>query len=371
MIVISVLFFVEGEIIINLAFYCGVLCTIISIISLIVLYFGIDIEVELNKEDYYSTAYDYDLNLKLINKLYLFIPFVGINYIICDKLINKPFCMNIHETKRITDKIIFEYRGIYNFRDFKLEIKDIMFVITKYKYLKNVPTVIVCPRVWCIEEEEKSRLNYIFEKSIGNNFIEDDYINVKDIRKYNYNDSYKKIHWKATSKTGQLYVKNYENFNDAKIKFFIDMNECIMNCGKKTEEKYIECVVSILNYIMDKHGKFEIYLNNDSDKIIYSNGKAAFSSVVEYLVYNKCTGKQDLFHEISKYIKDVSEKSFICIAVFKIDASISDKIIQLKRSGIQCAVFYFEDSFHEKSAYEYLNSMEIQCFSMQKLIRNG
>lgn len=371
MIVISTLFFIEGEVIINLAFYCGILCTAVSIISLILLYFGINIELELDKKSYYTTAYNYDFDLKLINKLYFFIPFVGLNYAIGDKLISKMFHMNIHETKRITSEVMFEYRGIYNFNNFKLEIRDIMFILTKYKYLKNKPTIMVYPRVWGIREEEINRLNYIFEKSVSKNFIEDDYLNIKDIRKYNYNDSYKRIHWKVTSKTGQLYVKNYENFDDGKIKFFVDMNECIINCGKKPEEKYIEYVVSILNYIMDKHAKVEVYFNNDSNKIIYSNGKSAFSNIMEYLTYNKCMSKQDLFDYISKYTKDVSEKSFICIAVFKIDASISEKIIELKRSGIQCAVFYFEDSSHEKPADEYLNSMEIQCFSMQKLIRNG
>lgn len=371
MIVISTLFFIEGEVIINLAFYCGILCTAVSIISLIALYFGINIELELDKKNYYMTAYNYDFNLKLINKLYFFIPFVGLNYTIGDKLTSKMFHINIHETKQITSEVMFEYRGIYNFNDFKLEIRDIMFILTKYKYLKNKPTIMVYPRIWGIREEEMNKLNYIFEKSVSKNFIEDDYLNIKDIRKYNYNDSYKRIHWKVTSKTGQLYVKNYENFDDGKIKFFVDMNEYIINCGKKSEEKYIEYVASILNYIMDKHRKVEVYFNNDSDKIIYSNGKGAFSNIMEYLTYNKCMSKHDLLDYVSKYTKDVSEKSFICIVAFKIDASISEKIIQLKRRGIQCAVFYFEDSSYEKSADEYLNSMEIQCFSMQKLIRNG
>lgn len=362
MIVISVLFFIEGEIVLNLAFYCGVFCTVIGIISLIVLYFGVDIEIEFS-QDSYNTFDNYDFNLKLINKLYIFVPFIGVNYISGDKLINKMTHMNIHETKRIKNKVMFEYRGTYDFKDFKLEIKDIMFIFTKYKYLKNKSKVKVYPKIWGIREDGINKLNYVFQQSISKDLIENDYLNVKDIRKYNYNDSYKRIHWKATSKTGQLYVKNYENFDNGKIKFFIDMNENIIKRGKKVEEKYIEYAVSILSYIMDKHSKFEIHFS-DNNQVIFSNRKSAFGKVMEYLTNNECRGKQSLFDSILNKFNDISREDFTCIIIFKMDESVRNRIIQLKNKGIKCAVFYFEDSSDGK----YLNEEEIQCFSMLKLI---
>jgi|GEM_PF-5460134 len=363
MIVISVLFFIEGEIVLNLAFYCGVFGTVIGIISLIVLYFGVDIEIEFS-QDNYNTFDNYDFNLILINKLYIFVPFIGVNYISGDKLINKMTHINIHETKSIKNKIMFQYRGTYDLRNFKLEIKDIMFIFTKYKYLKSKPKVKVYPKIWGIRKDGINKLNYVFQQSISKDLIENDYLNVKDIRKYNYNDSYKRIHWKATSKTGQLYVKNYENFDNGKIKFFIDMNENIMKCGKKVEEKYIECTVSILSYIMDKHSKFEIHFSDDNNKVIFSNGKSEFGKIMEYLTNNKCIGEQNLFGNMLKNFKNIAKTNFTCIIIFKMDERVKDRIVQLKNQGIKCAVFYFED----RLAGKHLNEEEIQCFSMLKLI---
>lgn len=360
-IIIAFLFFIEGEVIFNLAFYCVILCWIISLISLIISYFGISIEIEFSQRKY-NTVDNYDFNLKLKNKLYSFIPFAVVNYISGNKLVTKMLYMNLHKEEKIKSEIMFQYRGIYDFNDFKLEIKDIMFIFTKYKYLKNKPKIRVYPKVWSIKQDEINKLNYIFKTVIGKNLIENDYLNVKDIRKYKYNDSYKRIHWKATSKTGQLYVKNYENFDNGKIKVFIDMNEYIMKLGKGVEEKYIEYSVSMLSYIMDKHSKFEIHFINDNEKTIFSNGKSEFGQVMEYLIYNKCTGKKNVIDSILNP-KNAAEKDCMCIIVFKIDESLREKIVLLEKSRIKYIVFYFED--------KYLSTIKIQCFSMSKMMGNG
>lgn len=363
MIVISLLFFIEGEIVFNLAFYCGIFCAVIAIISLIVLYFGVNIEIDFD-QDNYNTCDNYDFNLKLINKLYFWVPFIGIHYISGDKLVNKMTNVNIHGTKRIKSKIMFKYRGTYDFKDFRLEIKDVMFIFTKYKYLKNNPQIKVYPKIHSIKREGIAKLNYVFQKSINMALIENDYLNVKDIRKYNYNDSYKRIHWKVTSKTGQLYVKNYENVDDSTIEFFMDMNENIMKCGKNTEEQYVEYAISILSYMMDKRGKFQIHFVNNIEEVISFNEKTGFHKVMEYLTDNRCIGKQNLFDNILKFTKDVPKRDVIFIITFKMDESVSDKVIKLKNRGIKCVVFYFEDGFNDKS----LNTAQIQCFSMSKLI---
>ncbi|MFL0249712.1 DUF58 domain-containing protein [Clostridium neuense] len=346
-----------------------ILCLVIGLISLIFFYFGLNMELEFNQVNY-NTSYKYEFYLKLKNSLYFFIPYVGVSYISRDKLIHKVLHMNFSETKKIKNKIVFQYRGVYDFSKFRLEVKDIMFIFTKYKRLKNNPIIRVYPRVWSIKEQEINKLNYIFRKSVNKYLIENDYLNVKDIRKYNYNDSYKKIHWKATSKTGQLYVKNYENFDKGKMKIFVDMNEEILNKGKDIEESYIEYVVSILNYIMDDHIEFEVHFANDIEKIIFSNGKASFDDIMEYLVDNSCVARQKLFDSIAA-IKSLSKKDFFCIIVFEMNESVIDKIIQLKRNGTECSVFYFKENFEKKSDGKYLDALKIKCFSMSKLVRNG
>lgn len=363
MIVISLLFFIEGEIVFNLAFYCTIFCTVIGIISLIILYFGVNIKIDFDKK-HYNTCDNYDFNLKLINKLYFFVPFVGIYYISGDKLINKITNVNIHETKIIKSEIMFKYRGIYEFKDFRLEIKDIMFIFTKYKYLKSDSSIKVYPKIRGISEEGRAKLNYIFHQSISRALIENDNLNVKDIRKYNYNDSYKRIHWKATSKTGQLYVKNYESIDNSTIEIFLDMNEDIIKYGKDIEEKYVEYALSILNYIVDKHGKFQIHFVNNVEEVIFLNERSGFHKAIEYLTDNKCIGKQDLFDNVLKATKDMPKGEFIIIITFKMDESIRDKVIKLTSGKAKCVVLYFEDNLDEK----YLNTLEVQCFSMSKLI---
>lgn len=363
MIVISLLFFIEGEIVFNLAFYCTIFCTVIGIISLIVLYFGVNIKIDFDK-NHYNTCDNYDFNLKLINKLYFFVPFVGIYYISGDKLINKITNVNIHETKIIKSEIMFKYRGTYELKDFRLEIKDIMFIFTKYKYLKSDSQIKVYPKIRGISEEGMARLNYIFYQSISGALSENDNLNVKDIRKYNYNDNYKRIHWKVTSKTGQLYVKNYESIDNSTIQIFLDMNEDIMKCGKDIEEKYVEYAASILNYIVDKQGKFQIHFVNNVEEVIFLNERSGFHKAIEYLTDNKCIGKQDLFDNVLKATKDMTKREFIIIITFKMDESIRDKVIKLTSGKAKCVVLYFEDNFDEK----YLNTLEVQCFSMSKLI---
>lgn len=363
MVVISLLFYIEGEIVFNLAFYCTIFCAAIGIGSLIVLYFGVNIEIDFD-ENNYNTCDTYNFNLKLINRLYFFVPFIGVHFISGDKLVSKITNVNIHETKRIKSKIMFKYRGTYDFKDFTLEIKDIMFIFTKYKYLKNNSKIRIYPKIRSIKKEEIAKLNYVFQQSIDRALIENDYLNVKDIRKYNYNDSYKRIHWKATSKTGQLHVKNYESIDNSTIEIFLDMNEEIMQCGKDIEEKYVEYAASILNYIVDRHGKFQVHFVSNVEEVISFNEKTGLYKAIEYLTDNKCMGNQNLFDSILRFTKDMTKRDVIFIITFKMDEYVSDKVIKLNNKGIKCVVFYFEDNFNE----EYFNAGEIQCFSMSKLI---
>lgn len=75
-IIIAVLgFFIEGEIVLNLVFYTCIIITVISIISIIVINYGLEAKVECEKNSY-NTMDEFEMKVVANNKTHLFIPFL-------------------------------------------------------------------------------------------------------------------------------------------------------------------------------------------------------------------------------------------------------------------------------------------------------
>jgi uncharacterized protein (DUF58 family) len=76
-------------------------------------------------------------------------------------------------------------------------------------------------------------------------------------KQYNPGDSVRDIDWKASSKTGELYVKKYEQDKDLKVLFVLDTDET-MQFGSQNKTK-LETLTETFYALA-----LSAYYNNDS-----------------------------------------------------------------------------------------------------------
>lgn len=353
-------FFIEGEIILNLLFYSAVVVFIISLVSLALLYKGVSSKIECEK-DVYTVGEEGCFYLTLTNRLFFFVPILFLNCNNKDiKFKSNVVQVGAHKIKKFKGKIILNKRGKYNFSDFTMEIRDIVFINRIVKKLKSTFEVKIYPKIYFINEE-LFNLDVPYVKNLGN---KDSYL-IREIRKYSYRDNYKKIHWKISSKAGELYVKEYEELNDSNIKFYIDMNNDILNQGEKIEENYVSLAASILNYFIYKKEKFQIYFGSDASNTLIIRGKEDFSGVMDYFLNNKCMDKGHIITSLEKSYEAISRKDLLCFVVFKVDDVLQEQIEALSGRGIKCIVFCYEVQEYNS---HYFNGLDVQYISIKELV---
>jgi len=108
------------------------------------------------------------------------------------------------------------------------------------KNLQSAVDLIVYPRLIKVDKMDLPSNRQMGTMPSLNRSLED-FSSILDLRKYNYGDSLKKVHWKMTAKKGELYVKNYEFKANTGLWIFLDMQN--LNYSKDIEGYTEECAV--------------------------------------------------------------------------------------------------------------------------------
>lgn len=364
-------FFIEGEIVLNLVFYTCIIITVISIISIIIINYGLEAKVECEKNSY-NTMDEFEMKVVVNNKTHLFIPFFRVickNNAKISDFENKVFQLRPLEEKKIVNKLKLAKRGMYDFSDYSIEFKDVTMIFSKIKKMENFKIIKVYPKVYQINEKYRNKINYVSKSILNMPSGEKDASRIKEIRKYNYKDNYKKIHWKISSKTGELYVKEYEDIARQNIKIFVDMREHILNAGDVVEEKYISLAISTIKYFMYLENEIEVYLGSNYMNHVRFKDASSFSYVMNYFLKNKCTERESFFNSLKICMKDMTQRELICIVVFRIDDEIKNEIKELENAQMKVMVFYFDDKSNN-DIYEHLNKPMVQYFNLNSMFKN-
>jgi len=108
----------------------------------------------------------------------------------------------------------------------------------------------VLPRIHNINVELKAR------QQLGNieaeNKAFEDYTNISQLRKYNYGDSIKRIHWKVSAKKREFYVKEFQvsAMSEVYILWDLNKNHFAMDTQGIMDENCAECMLSIAKFCL-------------------------------------------------------------------------------------------------------------------------
>ena len=82
--------------------------------------------------------------------------------------------------------------------------------------------------------------------------MQEDVSSISDIRKYEYGDSFKKIHWKLSAKVNDLMVRNFETTSRTKYVVFLDLRKQGLpgELEAAFEDKFIEAAAAVVNYLL-------------------------------------------------------------------------------------------------------------------------
>ena len=133
----------------------------------------------------------------------------------------------------IEEVVLYDFLGLFKFKQ-KHDLKSILTITPRILPIKGIAVESVT------QDEVISKRHMQGE----------DYSIVSELRKYQPTDGYKKVHWKASAKRGELISKNYQEAERCVVTFYINntLGGGSREESLELEDKMMEAVVSVMYY---------------------------------------------------------------------------------------------------------------------------
>jgi len=169
-----------------------------------------------------------DYNIKIINDAILPYPFIEADLIMPNedivRCVEKRVGLSLAPFGfyKIAEKPVFKYRGSYQIGVRKLYISDMFRMFRITLKIDVYTSVFVAPRRFTLEAKAGTSASDVNTDSTKN-IIGVDRSELNEIRTYLTGDHMKNIHWKLSSKTQELMVKEFAMNSGKTIYIFVDM----------------------------------------------------------------------------------------------------------------------------------------------------
>lgn len=145
-------------------------------------------------------------------------------------------------------------RGFYTFGPLTLSSSDPFGWMKCQTTLPLYNTLLVYPLIASLEDLGLTPLHLFGERSTSRRLFEDP-LRVIGARDYQLGDDLRRIHWKATARSGELHSKVYEYSNQHRVLFLLDTGDnakAILEISREMLEFSIAVAASLAVYALDK-----------------------------------------------------------------------------------------------------------------------
>lgn len=300
-----------------------------------------------------------------------FLPYVNVKVLFCNDnhAIETDFNYAVfsimpHKTHELSFKVLAKYRGNYDIGIQSITLYDFLGLFSFTKLHKNRVSFSIIPNVIDIVSLPLNNINDFNDEN--NSFTqEEDYNIISDIRKYQPNDGYKKIHWKISARKNELMSKNYQLSKKNSVKILLDNSTIDTSLEEKIilEDSIIEACVSVLNYA--KLRMFSLYLNFMGSDIQTHEGEFNYLySVVSQISFNSNESFDNYYYNYSKTQAEIEN---LVIFTQQITDTVFLTSQNLALFGNNVTILYFKDEDMKKVSI--LNETNrLNCFSYNDIV---
>ena len=174
------------------------------------------------------------------------------------------------------------------------------------------------------------------------NTNDEDMTTISDVRKYQYGDSLKRIHWKLSAKTQEFMVKKFQNTSETNTIMLLDLhtNPYGVEENIMLEDKLIESTVAVLYYCLQKWIPVNLVYYKDKLINIQAKNHLMFTHLFEILAkvrFNEYVPVKDL---LEIYISSALEKTNILIFTSNLDYELYNSLYKGCNAGYGISLVY-------------------------------
>ena len=341
--------------------YLAISLPIMSTLHLIIMYLFLKISERLN-ERVFVKGECASYYLLIQNSSIFYIPYFTINMyiegqVICKNMKSMRLSLTPLATREFKYDLPLYYRGRYEIGVKSIEISDLLGLFT-FRFSPAEPkTILVKPRITkqLPKSDSQSRITEGMQASVYKETGNDEIVN---IREYEYGDSYRKIHWKLTSKLTKAMIKETKNELNNDSIFILNLyNHMILDEDTLLKE---DCLIEELIANIYYHLNFSIPIKlcyfKHEPLSIRADTNHSFNNLYQFLSEVKFDQTYDFIQMMECFTENERSSNLVYVFTVKLDARMIDEIIKIKNRGFDIELYYID---YEGAEDEEKNSQEI------------
>ncbi len=262
----------------------------------------------------------------------------------------------------IENELRFPVRGVHRLDDIHVRISDLFHTTSFEKSIDTGISIKVYPKIYRISPLALGGLD-IYHETNDPSSTSEDQSTIRDVRKYREGDSLKKVHWKLSAKQDDLYVKNLDTISGEEMVLFIDMNKQNYSFDNTSavEESIIDFAASVINQLIRKDLCIKVFLNTSTGRYFELEDKTGFSRFLDYIITQKSDSTLELYQYIYENSFRLHRMNRIAIVTARLDAPLTEALVQMGSSGYSISVFCCADEPHIGEYSSMLANAQVEC----------
>jgi len=287
-------------------------------------------------------------HLILQNASFLYMPYITIHMQMEGRFILKSL-RRVHLSLAPFSKREFRYsmplyfRGRYDIGVNYIEIQDLLGMVAIKLNPFEKKSILVKPRIIEQINKEIAEARYS-EGEAASGYHETGNDEIRDIREYVYGDSFRKIHWKLSSKLGKTMVKETINELDNDVMMILNL----VKSGPINEETLVkeDCVieemVSTIYYLLRRGIPVKLCFFKEKPFTFRAASLKEFEGLYQVLSEIKFNTEDD-FEDIYHHFTDTEQKSrLIYVYTVTLDGKMVESSLKIRNKGFDIELHYVD-----------------------------
>ncbi len=327
--------------------YLSIALPVISLLHLVVIYVQLKVSQQLNGRIFVKgSCAQYKLHLE--NASIFYIPYITVNMyiegqVLCKKMKSMRLSLPPFSKRDFDYDMPLYYRGLYDIGVSSIELSDLLGLFTFTIYPIDKKSILVRPRIVEIHSLGDP-ISRITEGSRTREHIETGNDELVNIRDYAYGDSYRKIHWKVSSKLNKYMVKETRNEQDNDSMFILDLHkhDLLDEPSLLREDCLIEELVSNINHHLNRNMSLKLCFFKGEPQTIRASSPLDFKNVYNILSEVKFNQDHDFIRTLDYFIENEQYGNLLFVFTVKLNAEVVEKLLKLKNRGFDIQLYFVQ-----------------------------
>lgn len=327
--------------------YLCIALPVISLLHLVIIFVTFKVSQQLNERVFVKGEHaSYRLHLE--NASIFYIPYITVNMfiegqVICKKMKSLRLSLPPFSKRNFEYDMPLYYRGLYDIGVSSIELSDLLGLFTFTLYPLEIKSILVRPRIVPIHSlgDPNLRITEGSHSKEHNDTGNDELVN---IRNYTYGDSYRKIHWKISSKLNKNMIKETKNEQDKDALFILNLykHDILDESALMMEDCLIEELVSNINHYLYNNISLRLCFYKGDPQTIKTTSYHDFQNIYHILSEIKFNQDYNFIQALDYFIENGQHGNLLFIFTIRLNAEMVDKLLKVKNMGFEIQLYFVQ-----------------------------